>query len=472
MKTTYFYILLLISLLSFQSCESYLDIKPKGYVIPQTVEDFERILNDVSLTKFLSDGIEILSDDFYNPSLERDKNVDQVDYRLYAWLKDPYTTPTDYSYYSYWNMIYARIYQYNAIINGIDEAVGGSESRKKVAKARARLGRAMGYYYLVNIYSQPYNKESAKTDLGVPLIQTNSINDPIPSRGTVQETFDFIINDLNEAIVDLPSSSQSVFELNKASGYGWLARTLLIIGDFQGALNAAEEVLALNNTLVDYNTEYDIAVPSVGDPYYIPKAGHQFATIRSQPENIHAITFDYTRGMAFQYVAKETESLFSENDLRRINITPNYANLEDINDWDGTYTYMGSTSYEYNVGIATPEMYLIKAESLARLNQTSDALTTLNKLRKHRILADAYEDFQTNNSIQAIKWTLEERRRELLFKGSRWFDMRRLNQDPDFGFTAKHYLKDGSFFELEPGNPRYVLTIPETALTDGITQNP
>src|SRR5699024_6638556 len=108
MKTTYFYILLLISLLSFQSCESYLDIKPKGYVIPQTVEDFERILNDVSLTKFLSDGIEILSDDFYNPSLERDKNVDQVDYRLYAWLKDPYTTPTDYSYYSYWNMIYAR----------------------------------------------------------------------------------------------------------------------------------------------------------------------------------------------------------------------------------------------------------------------------------------------------------------------------------------------------------------------------
>ncbi|WP_211348393.1 RagB/SusD family nutrient uptake outer membrane protein [Sphingobacterium yanglingense] len=462
-----------IGILLLSSCEKYLDIKPKGYVIPQTVEEYERILNNAKMTKLLSDGIEKLADDFYNPELVKDNRIQEVDYRLYFWLPQPYTTPEDYSYYSYWNIMYAAIYQYNAILNGIDKATGATEERKKIAKAKALVGRSICYFYLANLYCQQYNEASATSDSGIPLVTSNDITQKLPTRGTVKQTFDFIIKGFEEGIPNLPVTSLTNFEINRAGAYGWLARTYLSMNKYKEAALAAEEALKINNTLVDYNTQYAVFQPEEGPAIYTPKNGHIFTRPIEQPENLNIVYYGYTRGMAFQYIAGETELLFEPKDLRRINLVPSYiSNGKPYAQWDKKYMYMGYSSYEYSAGPATPEMHLIKAEGLARNGQLTEALIPLNLLRKNRIAAEVYQPIISTNKNAVLDIIYKERRRELLFKGLRWFDMRRLNSDPDFGFTAKHELSDGTFIELTPSSPRYVLSIPDPAITDGIIQNP
>lgn len=463
--------ILLISVLFFTACKKYLDIKPKGTIIPQTVEDFERILNDASLARNLPNYLDQLTDDFYNTSLDPDKHEVNSENQVYLWRADIFSTPEDYQYNSFYNLLYANIYQYNAIINGIDEASGGSPTRKAAAKARAQLGRALSYWYLVNLYAKPYDAQSAGSNPGVSLVLSNDINAAIPGRGTIQQTFDFILKDLNEAIPALPLSASDPYQLTKAAGYGFLARTYITMNNYAKAGEAADKALALNNKLIDYNTEY--AVYDDGTLNFIyAKSGSQMSNMLTAVENIFVQHYSYTRGMAYSTIATATEALFSTDDLRRIYITPNSINLSDPSEWDGTYIYMGYTSSNYNIGITTPEMYLIRAEANARSGNIQLALDDLKTLRKNRIKTSAYTDLTAGDKKTATQLVLTERRKELLFKGVRWFDMRRLNNDPDFGFTARHYFYNGTFIELKPNSDRYTLRLPETAINTDIVQNP
>lgn len=459
MKTLLKVCVLIGIVFSLSACDKYLDIKPKGYVIPQTVEEFERILNGIDMTKLLSDGIERLADDFYDPKIIKDENILSRDYKAYMWLPDIYTTVEDYRGYSYWDMLYRRMYQYNAVINGIDNSTGGTAIRKSTAKARGRVGRALLLYYLVNLYSKPYHELNSKTDLGVPIVTATNIETPLPDRGTVEQTFSFIIKELNESIDDLPDYAINYFEITKGAAYGFLARTHLIMGDYDKAANAATAALAFNNKLVDYNNEYTVS----GDRFSV-KQNSILMFSETQPESIFVHLFDYVRGMAYKNMPNETVQLFESSDIRRMNI------YTDFN--TGLHSYMNPVSYEYNVGISTPEMFLIRAESNARLGKIQLAMDDINNLRKNRIQTAAYQDMSASDPVDATKKVLKERRRELLFKAVRWFDIRRLHDDPIYGFTPRHYLADGTYFELEKNSPRLVLTIPDPAISDGIVQNP
>lgn len=469
----YIHIIISTVFLSFlSSCEKYLDIIPKGYVIPQTVEDYERILNDISLTKMLSDGIEKLSDDYYAPSLIEGTDVAEVDYRLYFWLASPYSTPSDFQYYSYWNKLYNKIYQYNAVINGIDQASGATDQRRKIAKGRALVGRGICYYYLNNIYGQIPKSLDDESALGVPLVVSNKLTDPLPPRSSTLATFDFIIKDMQEGIKLIPASSLSNYQINQVGAYGWLARTYLTMKSYEKAGEAAAAVLKLNNTLLDYNTQYEVRKSTNAPVFYVPKAGAPIMMPQLNPENLHIIFYDYTRGMAFQQLATQTVQAFDPHDLRRMNIVPTYSSDGNIADWDGRFNYMGALSYEYSAGPTTAEMYLILAESLARLQKFNEAIDQINILRKNRIEQKYYQPLQHITAKGTMTYILKERRTELLFKSTRWFDMRRLQNDPEFGFTAIHELANGKTIKLEPNSLRYTMSIPDRAVNDQITQNP
>ncbi len=464
--------IILFSFLLLNSCDKYLDIKPKGYVIPQTVEDYERILNDIKLTKILSDGIEKLSDDFYSPVIVEGKDISAVNYRLYFWLEDPYSTPSDLTYYSYWNMLYNRIYQYNAIINGIDEAAGATQQRKDATKGRALIGRAICYYYLNNIYGQIPKSKEDQAALGIPLVISNALNEELPSRSSTWASFDFILNDLKQGIPLIPASSLSNFQINKAGAYGWLARVYLTMKEYGLAGEAAQEALKLNNKLLDYNSQYTKTFTGANDSIYLTKAGSTVTIPAQNPENLHVVHFDYTRGMAFQYLATSTLSAFDLKDIRRMNIIASNAFSSGAGEWDGRYVYMGAISYNYSIGPTTAEMYLILAESQARVQKYQDAIDNLNKLRKNRIESAYYRDLVHVDAKSTMLKIFRERRAELLFKSVRWFDMRRLQNDPEFGFTAEHELANGKVLKLTPNSPRYTMTIPASAINKQIIQNP
>ena len=68
---------------------------------------------------------------------------------------------------------------------------------------------------------------------------------------------------------------------------------------------------------------------------------------------------------------------------------------------------------------------------------------------------------------------LDERRRECICEGTRWFDLKRLNKDPRFAKTITHTLY-GETYTLEPDDNHYVLPIPLIVTNQNplIEQNP
>jgi len=66
---------------------------------------------------------------------------------------------------------------------------------------------------------------------------------------------------------------------------------------------------------------------------------------------------------------------------------------------------------------------------------------------------------------------LVERRKELVLRNVRWFDLRRLNKDPRLAKTLLRKL-NGQVYQLPPNDPRYTQYIPQSVIDlSGIEQN-
>lgn len=469
MKKTTILIAAILSLMGFSSCKKYLDVKPKGYVIPQTVEDLERLLNGQNMTRMLPTDLDMLSDDFFYKDVDKASLLKEnsTQSRTYLWLPEIYTTPEDWKYNSAWNLMYNNIYQYNAIINNIDAADGGTPQRKAAIRAQAKLGRAWCYWYLVNLYSKPFNTATAASDPGVPWITTNDIALPIPDRSNVKATYELINTDLSAAVKELPTSAIHPYVFTRGAGFGLFARVQLLQGNYAEAAKMVDSALKYNARLIDYNKSY-----KVQNGRYVPVDNPPFADMITSPENIHVQLYTRPAGLAGQYVSLPTVKMFETHDLRNMFLMVDTATNKETGKLDTNYLYNGRRLYYINISITTPEMYLVRAEAKARQGKVAEAMADINLLRQNRILAAAYAPLTATDAQQAMKIVLAERRKELLFRGARWFDMRRLNNDPVFGFTAHHYLKDGTTIDLVPNSNRYTLLIPPAALTNNITQNP
>src|SRR5690606_38572358 len=98
-------------------------------------------------------------------------------------------------------------------------------------------------------------------------------------------------------------------------------------------------------------------------------------------------------------------------------------------------SYDGTSLSTYFTGIATDELYLVRAECAARLGDADKALADLNLLRKHRFEAEMYEELASNDMAEVLGWVIAERRKELVWRGTRWEDLRRLSKEPTYATT-------------------------------------
>ena len=63
-------------------------------------------------------------------------------------------------------------------------------------EGEARFLRGAYYYLLVNLYANPYVKETASTDMGVPLNLTEDSVDEYYKRNSMEECYRVIVEDL------------------------------------------------------------------------------------------------------------------------------------------------------------------------------------------------------------------------------------------------------------------------------------
>ena len=116
---------------------------------------------------------------------------------------------------------------------------------------------------------------------------------------------------------------------------------------------------------------------------------------------------------------------------------------------------------------------MTEAEACVRVNKLDDALYLLNEVARKRHIMGTYTDVTERDPEKLLELILDERRRECICKGTRWFDLKRLNKEPRFAKSITHTLY-GETYTLEPNDNHYVLPIPliVTNQNPQIEQNP
>jgi hypothetical protein len=73
----------------------------------------------------------------------------------------------------------------------------------------------------------------------------------------------------------------------------------------------------------------------------------------------------------------------------------------------------------------------------------------------------------TNDQLAVFLYLIDERQREFIHEGLRWFDLKR------FEIPVTHILDDGSVINLSPNDQRKVVQIPTAAIdVAGLEPNP
>ena len=443
-------ILAIFVVVMLTGCNDFLDIKPKGEKIPKTVTDYETLLNYESVQKVSDTYPTYLTDDVYLPDVAQGtatpglNSVEQSILNLYLFKKDVFGEAQD---DGFWFASYNRIYYYNTVIDNIMNAEGPSEQQKHSIRAEALISRALEYLYLVNGYAKHYDVRTAETDPGVPLILDEDISKKDLVRASVKDVYAQIQSDLQAALPNLPAQPKgNAFRASKAAGYGILAKMYLYMGNYTEALKAANEVLAINNSLLDLKKYAVVKVQSSIGRTNVPQD-------IDNPENIYIKFAPYVYGLSSKvFGSDELISLFSEDDMRlQIYFTKNFRNIP-------TDKYVWAPYLRANLAVSSPEIYLIAAECEARKGSVERAMALINKLRDNRIKNNT--DVVATDRNDALQKVLEERRRELAMSGMvRYIDLKRLNQESQFAKTVTHVTGEGTF-SLEPNSPLYVLPIP------------
>lgn len=114
---------------------------------------------------------------------------------------------------------------------------------------------------------------------------------------------------------------------------------------------------------------------------------------------------------------------------------------------------------------------MTRAESSARLGKTVDAMDDLNTLLKMRWKNNVdYPVLRAENAEDALAIVLLERRKELLMRGLRWIDIKRLNKDGSNIVPTR--VVNGETFSLEPNSSFYALPLLDDIIRlTGIEQN-
>ena len=128
------------------------------------------------------------------------------------------------------------------------------------------------------------------------------------------------------------------------------------------------------------------------------------------------------------YLKPEIYQLFDEEDLRRNLISTKNAMGEPL-----PYPYSGALGAYMNLGCALPEVYLMLAECEARAGLESESRRILEEFRGYRLLSGFEiipQSVQTKNDL--IRFCVEEQTREFVGTGYRYYNVRRLWNDPLF----------------------------------------
>lgn len=160
-----------------------------------------------------------------------------------------------------WADVYGRIRRANVLLDEITRYGESSfgEEWCDVRRAEVRLCRAFSYYRLIRVYGGVVIRTE---NSGVNGVDDGAYEeDKNRARASEQESWEFVINELNWAAEHLPDSWPSNWEgrATKKTAYGLISRMALFAEDWKTAIEAAEKVQELGGALApDYARVFQV----------------------------------------------------------------------------------------------------------------------------------------------------------------------------------------------------------------------
>lgn len=441
--------LLFLSLSLVSSCKKILEEKStKELSLINDVGDLKALLNNTAVMNDFGPYTDysIAGADEYSLAASTYENADISVRQIYTWASDAAGGIDN------WGEIFKMIYASNIILYELGNLSDGTLSERDDIKGQALFFRAFGFYTLAQAYCRAYNSNTSTKDLGLPLRLTAGLEENL-TRSTVEETYQRIIADLTEAAQLLPVRQGTVNHPGKLSCYALFSRLFLSMREYEKAKQYAQRYLEISGGLLDYNT-LDVSA-SPGIPL-------------ENVENAFLAYGDWLIPSQGQLILVDS-SLLSSYDADDLRKQIFFVYNEDSTAYfKGSYSGYGFDSY---FGLATDEIYLIRAECRAREDDVDGAMEDLNGLRIMRYKTGSYIPVSAADQHEAVQLIIEERKKELIFRGTRWSDLRRLNIE---GAEIKlERVISGQTYSLPPNDNRWVWLLPQNAIKlSNLEQNP
>ncbi|OKS85895.1 RagB/SusD family nutrient uptake outer membrane protein [Mucilaginibacter polytrichastri] len=436
------------------SCKKYLDAKSDAKLVtPQTLQDLQGLLDDANLMnlKTTPGYNESSTDDyFWLPITFNSQPI--TTQNLYQWI------PIDIRYGNDWNQGYLPVYNANLSLELLDKIPQTAANKQQWdnIKGSALFFRAYYFLLLAMQYAKAYDGNTADTDLGIVLRLKSDFNIP-STRASVRGSYQQVITDLTASLDYLPDYPLNLLRPSKGAAYALLARTYLYMHQYDVALTYANKALVLNSYLMNYNSDPFIISLTTAVPFKKFNGETIFYTEMASTLNLNSTTRARIDTVLY--------GKYNTNDLRKTAFFKANAGYQQ---YKGSYAANASTFFS---GIATDELYLNRAECYAYLNNVNSAMDDLNYLLKKRWKSTvAYTPISATDRTDALTKVRLERRKELLMRGLRWMDIKRLNKEGENIVLTRNI--NGKIVTLQPNASYYALPIPVDIIEQsGIQQN-
>lgn len=448
------------------SCDSQLDIVPKGKTILNKVSDIELLFNQdwglgckpavdietvAGVSISMGDGVpEILA------------NVSSLG-RAYLTYDDKF----DRASYCMSDGRYDDIYKWanymNIVIANTPDAEG-DESVKPRLIAEAHIMRAYLHFLGVNIYAGQYDEAKAADMGGIAYLDATTVED-VKEKLSVAEVYNHILEDIDDSYIsELKDYVTSTVRIDKAFGNAVKAKVLFQMKKYDEAIPYALASLSYNDNIEDRS-------------YIVSEM--DWTNDQDSPNNILHMSGGLFVHPTMTILSRETVALFEEGDyvneyawdFYNTKYGALYGGLEGL-------AYCSGWSVNKNTyGIRVEAMHYVLGECLIRTGQIREGLAEIDKVRTRHIenatlFADKYDE-EGLDEKGAMKLLQDAKVVEFIGEYDTFFDCKRWNSEADYKRTLTRDLGDYGTYSIAPDSPLWIMPFPRSATryNPTLTQN-
>ena len=314
-----------------------------------------------------------------------------------------------------WDNFYTLISRANYAIKYTPQVFGEGESElKKQLLGQSHALRAIAYFYLVRIWgevpliTEPY--ESVEQDLFV-------------KQNTTAEVLAKVEEDLLFATENCASSysgARNRVLITKGAAYAFLTQLYMWQKKYDKAIATAQLILA--------DPQYNLVSMSDWNDIFVKGSSTEsIFEVGYNETQTNGLRILYAIGSDSDYVPSTSFiASIEQGDLRKARIY-DVTQVQPRKIWkffgQGFNDESADPSSNNIVLTRLADIILLKAEAHAQLQQPTEALELLNRIRRRAGLSVMDEASANNLYGNLVNAILHERSIELCFEGHRWFDL-------------------------------------------------